>query len=115
MKQQEKEIEFINKTALKEFKGLPEEERELFESSLSSIQRNEKPFLDVDHLNTVGPGAIELKINGHPAYRCIYVAKYKDVVVVLGAWEKTTNGVDKRLIETAQTRYKTMTKKFGKP
>ncbi len=110
-----KEIAFVNNQALKEFRTLPVEERELFETSLSSIQRNQKPFLDIDHLNTVGPGAIELKINGHPAYRCIYVAKYKDVVVVLGAWEKTTNGVDKRLVETAQTRYKAMTKKFGKP
>lgn len=110
-----KDIEFINKQAKKEFLNLPQEERELFESSLSSIQRNKAPFLDIDHLGTVGPGAIELKINGHPAYRCIYVAKYKDVVVVLGAWEKTTNGVDKRLIETATTRYKAMTKKFGKP
>ena len=110
-----KYIEFVSKLAKKEFLNLPQDERELFETSLSSIQRNQKPFLDFVHLSTVGPGAVELKINGHPAYRCIYVAKYKDVVVVLGAWEKTTNGVDKRLIETAQTRYKVMTKKFGKP
>jgi phage-related protein len=54
----------------------------------------------------VGKGAIELKINGSPAFRSIYCAKYNDTVYILHSFSKTTNGVDKKAMKTAKERYK---------
>jgi len=47
-----------------------------------------------------------LRKNGSPAFRCIYVAKYQDAVVVLLAFAKTTNGVDRQAIKVAEQRLK---------
>ena len=107
-----KKIAHINKQAEKEFMRLPEDEREAFKFSLTQVQKGKKPALEIDHLNTIGKGVVELKINGSPAYRCIYYAKHKDVVVVLGSFTKTTNGVDKRIIDTCKRRYKQMLKEI---
>jgi phage-related protein len=49
---------------------------------------------------------VELIINGSPAFRCIYVAKYAGLVVVLHSFIKTTNGVDRKAMAVAQARLK---------
>ena len=74
-----------------------------------------RPYLPIVPLASVGKGVYELKINGSPAYRCVYVAKYKDRVVVLGAFTKTTNGTDNAIRTTCQRRYKAMIAKYGPP
>ena len=51
-------------------------------------------------------GVIELKINGSPAFRCVYIAKFENTVFVLHSFEKTTNEVDKKAMETLLDRYK---------
>lgn len=107
-----KKIRHANSQSEKEFKRLPEEEREAFKFSLSLVLKGKKPALEIDHLNTIGKGVVELKINGSPAYRCIYYAKHKDVIVVLGSFTKTTNGVDKKIIDTCKRRYKQMLKEL---
>lgn len=48
---------------------------------------------------------IELKINGSPAFRCVYIAK-NDLVIVLHSFKKTTNGVDRQAMKTVKQRYK---------
>jgi len=53
-------------------------------------------------------GAIELIENGSPAYRAVYCVKYLDTVFVLHAFEKTTNGMDRKQMATAAKRYKEM-------
>ncbi len=53
----------------------------------------------------VGPGAIELIENGSPAYRAVYCCKYLETVFVLHAFTKTTNGVDRKELDTAKERY----------
>jgi len=57
-------------------------------------------------LDSIGAGVIELRKNGSPAFRCIYVAKYQDAVVVLHAFAKTTNGVDRQAMKVAEQRLK---------
>ncbi len=54
----------------------------------------------------MGAGVIELKINGSPAFRCVYIAKFLNTVVVLHSFEKTTNGVDRQAMKTVEKRYK---------
>ncbi|WP_416456029.1 type II toxin-antitoxin system RelE/ParE family toxin [Saccharophagus degradans] len=49
---------------------------------------------------------MELKINGSPAFRCVYVAKYLNTVVVLHSFTKTTNGVDRKAMKIAEQRLK---------
>lgn len=100
---------FINKQSLKEFKALPAHIQKRFAGDLNAICQGKKPFSKIKHLTqSVGIGAIELIENGRPAYRTIYVAKFKDVLYVLHSFTKTTNGVDKKAMATAKRRYKTM-------
>ncbi|MFO0130313.1 MAG: type II toxin-antitoxin system RelE/ParE family toxin, partial [Pseudanabaena sp.] len=40
------------------------------------------------------------------AFRCVYIAKFLDTVVVLHSFEKTTNGVDRQAMKTIEKRYK---------
>ncbi len=102
----EKRFAFINDAAEREYKNLPKSIQVEFGTSLRAIQENKKPFLNIRSLSSIGAGIIELKINGHPAFRCIYIAKFLNTVVVLHSFEKTTNGVDKQAMVTAKIRYK---------
>ena len=110
-----KEVEFISKTAKKEYLELPEEAYEQFKRDITILKRDQRPYLPIEMLTSVGKGVYELKINGSPAYRCVYVAKYKDKLVILGAFTKTTNGSDNAIRTTCQKRHKAMIKKFGQP
>jgi phage-related protein len=104
-----KNFEFINKSALKTFMALPEDIRLQFSADLNAVCQGERPFSDFkDVSTTVGTGTIELIENGSPAYRTLYCAKYLDTVFILHAFTKTTNGVDRRAMDTAQKRYSEM-------
>lgn len=101
-----KRFAFINDSAEKEYKSLPEDIQDEFGRDLRRIQFGEKPELTIKHLDAVGQGAIELIINQDQAYRCIYVTKYLDTVVVLHAFNKKVNGVDKPAMKLAKDRLK---------
>lgn len=101
-----KKFAFVNDVAEKEYKDLPKEVQYDFGVSLRAIQENKRPFLPIEPLKSIGAGVIELKINGSPAFRCIYIVKFRDTVFVLHSREKTTNGVDRQLMKTTKQRYK---------
>lgn len=101
-----KKFAFVNDAAEREYKALPKDVQTQFGTSLRAVQDNKKPFLQIDYLSDIGAGVIELKINGSPAFRCVYIAKYLDTVIVLHSFEKTTNGVDKQAMKTVEKRYK---------
>jgi len=102
-----KKFAFVNNAAEREYKDLPEEIQDEFGKDLRRVQFGEKPELAIKHLgSSVGEGAIELIINGSPAFRCIYIAKYEDIVVVLHSFKKTTNGVDQKAMDLAEQRLK---------
>ena len=101
-----KKFAFVNDAAEREYKALPVGIQKDFGVSLSAIQKDETPFLTTRSLSSIGAGVIELKIDGSPAYRCVYIAKYLDTVVVLHSFTKTTNGVDRQAMKTAKQRYK---------
>ncbi len=101
-----KEFAFVNNAAEREYKNLPKDVQLEFGTSLRAIQEDKKPFLPITSLKSIGAGIIELKINGSPAFRCVYIAKFDDTVVVLHSFEKTTNGVDKQAMKTLEQRYK---------
>jgi phage-related protein len=97
----------ISKAVRKELESLPASVRNQFLVALEQISWGLNPGLIVAPLsNTVGKGILELKINGKPAYRLVYTLNFPGKVVVLAARPKTTNGVDKQLVEVAASRLK---------
>ncbi|EOA1771392.1 MULTISPECIES: type II toxin-antitoxin system RelE/ParE family toxin [Gammaproteobacteria] len=108
----EKKFEFINEASKKEFLELPKDVMSQFGSDLNAVQQSKKPFSDFkDISSSVGQGAIELIENGSPAYRTVYCAKYLDTVYILHSFTKTTQGVDRQAMKTAEKRYKLMMEK----
>ena len=97
---------FVSDAAEREYKELPDDIQDEFGKALRCVQHGEKPFLPVKSLSSVGSGVIELKINGSPAYRCVYVTKYLNAVIVLHSFVKTTNGVDQQAMRVATQRLK---------
>lgn len=101
-----KRFAFVSDAAEREYKDLPKNIQDEFGKDLRRIQYGQNPELAIEHLNSVGTGVVELKINGSPAFRCLYVAKYLDTVVVLHSFTKTTNGVDRQAMKVAEQRLK---------
>jgi len=101
-----KQFAFVNNAAEREYKDFPKEIQQQFGTSLRAVQGDEKPLLPIQTLESIGAGIIELKINSSPAFRCVYIAKFLDTVVVLHSFEKTTNGVDRQAMKTVEKRYK---------
>ncbi|MFD2640799.1 type II toxin-antitoxin system RelE/ParE family toxin [Pseudomonas japonica] len=102
-----REIEYYPAKAVrKEMDSLPERRRDKFLVDLNLIAHNQAPTCQVTHLNDIGNGVTELKINGRPAFRCIFYTKEDGKVYVLHATEKTTNGSDRQLKNVVAQRYK---------
>jgi phage-related protein len=101
-----KNFAFANDAAEKEYKNFPKKIQHQFGTSLRAVQDDKKPSLPIQALESIGAGVIELKINGSPAFRCVYIAKFLNSVVVLYSFEKTTNGVDRQAMKTVAKRYK---------
>jgi len=97
---------FVSDAAEREYMDLPKDVLAEFGTSLRAVQEDKKPFLPIKSLNDIGAGLIELKINGSPAYRCVYIAKFMNTVFVLHSFVKTTNGVDRQAMKTAKARMK---------
>lgn len=107
-----KKFAFVSDAAEREYKDLPEGIQDEFGKDLRRIQYGQDPELAVEHLSSVGAGVVELKVNGSPAFRCVYVAKYLDTVVVLHSFSKTTNGVDRQAMKLAEQRLKVLKTEF---
>lgn len=57
-------------------------------------------------MNSVGPGAMEIRIHVLGEWRVIYVAKFADAVHVLHAFQKKTRKTKPDDIELARKRYR---------
>lgn len=95
-----------DKAVRKEMDGIPEAKRDQFLASLEMVRLGLVPALPHEKLKAAGNGVIELKINGSPAYRCMYVVLKNGDVVVLHVTSKTAQGQDKQLIKTTSQRLK---------
>jgi phage-related protein len=109
-----KKFAFVSDAAEKEYKDLSDKIQDEFGKDLRRIQMGEEPRLSITYLNSVGQGVIELKKNGSPAFRCVYVAKYLDTVFILHSFIKTTNTVDQQAIKVAKQRYKELLSELKK-
>lgn len=98
-------VEFFSKTAEKNFFTIPP--REVVITFITQLENrlalDLPPTIPIAHL---GNGVIELKVNGSPAFRCVYTMKKPGTVVVLHTFAKTTNGPDVKNVRLAQDRAK---------
>jgi phage-related protein len=101
-----KKFAFVNDAAEREYKDLPNDIQDEFGKDLRRIQYGQTPELTIEHLNSVGAVIVELKINGSPAFRCVYVTKYLNTVIVLHSFTKTANGGDRPAMKVAEQRLK---------
>lgn len=98
---------FVSAAAEREYKDLPQDVQDDFGKDLRRIQYGQDPERPIKSLtDSVGAEAIELIINGSPAFRCVYVVKYADMVVVLHSFVKTTNRFDRHAMQVAEARLK---------
>ncbi|SDS10861.1 Phage-related protein [Pseudomonas lini] len=109
-----KRFAFVSEAATREYKDLPEWVQDEFGKDLMRVQYSGDPELAIKQLSSVGAGAVELIINGSPAYRCIYIAKYADTIFVLHSFVKTTNGTDRHAMAVAQDRLKELKRELRK-
>ena len=101
-----KPVKFINKQSLKAFKTLNNNDvRLIFTHQLESlIAYGVSPTIPAEPL----PGKVlELKVNGKPAYRCVYQVRDNEILVI-HTFVKTTNGPDKKNLKTIELRLKAL-------
>jgi phage-related protein len=103
-----KTIRYVNNAAKKAIQKLPAYIATDFLGDLNFVAAGKDPRSAFKHLPELGAGVIELIENGSPAYRAVYCAKFLDTVYILHAFTKTTNGVDKKAMDTVRNRYKEM-------
>ena len=91
-----------------EFKeDLSRQAQEKFATDLEMMMNGLKPLSDSKPMNGLGKGVFELKKNGRPAYRCVYVVR-NGTIYVLHAFSKTSNGTQKSNETTIKSRYKSI-------
>jgi len=82
---------------------------------LRRVQQGLEP-IDCKPMPTVGPGVQELRIwEGEGTFRVIYIARLKDAVYVLHAFEKKTQATAQRDIGVARERLKALQQQRSKP
>jgi phage-related protein len=55
---------------------------------------------------SAGPGAYEIRVQAHGAYRVFYIAKFEEAVYALHAFQKKTQKTATRGIEIGRQRYR---------
>jgi phage-related protein len=98
-----KPIRFVNKASKKCFEKLPGQVKAVYLVELEDfVAMGLEPTIDSEPL----PGqTIELKVNGSPAYRCVYKV-LEDVIVILHSFKKTCQGPCKKNMKTLSHRLK---------
>ncbi|MBU9858512.1 MULTISPECIES: type II toxin-antitoxin system RelE/ParE family toxin [Rahnella] len=88
-------------------KDLSRQAQEKFATDLAMMMDGLKPLSDSKPMSGLGKGVLELKKNGRPAYRCVYVIR-NGTIYVLHAFSKTSNGTSKANETTIKSRYKSI-------
>lgn len=99
-----KPLKFVG-SSLNDLRDFPEEARRIAGFELRAIQDGFKPR-DWKSVQSVGQGVKEIRIHVRGEWRVIYVAKIRDAVYVLHAFQKKTQKTSQRDIDLARKRYK---------
>jgi len=99
-----KPIRFVGSARL-DLAAFPEDARMRVGYALFLVQAGREPA-DWKPLPTVGAGACEIRVrDADRAFRVIYVAKLKDAVYVLHAFQKQTRRIAAADLDLARRRY----------
>ncbi|WP_027589457.1 type II toxin-antitoxin system RelE/ParE family toxin [Pseudomonas sp. RL] len=105
--QNKKEIEFVG-SSKKDLREFPKEAKLRAGYQLETLQQGGEPD-DWKPMKTVGPGVKEIRIAcDDGAFRVFYVVNRGDVIYVLHAFPKTTEKTEKRDIDLAKARLKSL-------
>jgi phage-related protein len=99
-----KQLRFVG-SSLDDLRNFPDEARRTAGFELSAVQNGFEPS-DWKPMLIIGPGVREIRIHVLGEWRVIYVAKLKDAVYVLHAFQKKTGKTRKRDVDFARQRYK---------
>jgi phage-related protein len=96
-----KSLKFVG-TSLDDLRNFPDEARRTAGFELRAIQNGLEPS-DWKSIQVIGQ---EIRIHVLGEWRVIYVAKFRDTVYVLHAFQKKTRKTSQRDIDLARRRYK---------
>ena len=92
-------------SSLDDLRNFPDEARRAAGFELRSVQNGLEPG-DWKPIRIIGPGANEIRIHVLVEWLVIYVAKLRDAVYVLHAFQKKTRKTCRHEIDLARRRYK---------
>jgi phage-related protein len=102
-----KKIEWIG-SSLEDLRDFPETAIKRAGYQLQGLQEGDEPD-DWKPMKSVGPGVQEIRIACEEgAFRVFYVVNRPEAIYVLHAFRKTTQKTEKRDIDLAKVRYKSL-------
>ncbi|HLE18500.1 MAG TPA: type II toxin-antitoxin system RelE/ParE family toxin [Syntrophales bacterium] len=99
-----KPLNFVG-SSLDDLRNFPDEARRAAGFELRAVQSGLEPR-DWKPMQVIGPGVNEIRIRVLGEWRVIYVAKLRDAVYVLHAFQKKTRKTSRHDIDLAGQRYK---------
>ena len=99
-----KPLKFMG-SSLDDLRNFPEEARRAAGFELRAVQNGLEPK-DWKPIQSVGAGVKEIRIRVLGEWRVIYVAKVRDAVYVLHAFQKKTRKTSRHDMDLARQRYK---------
>lgn len=104
MKMLSKPLKFIG-SSLDDLRNFPDEARRAAGFELRTVQNGFEPT-DWKPMQSIGQGVREIRVHVLGEWRVIYVAKIKDAVYVLHAFQKKSQKTSRQDITLARQRYK---------
>jgi len=92
-------------SSLDDLRNFPDEARRAAGFELRAVQNGLEPS-DWKPMQVIGPGVKEIRIHVLGEWRVIYVAKLRDVIYVLHAFQKKTQKTSRHDIDLARRRYR---------
>lgn len=99
-----KSLNFIG-SSLDDLRNFPDDARKAGGFELHSVQCGLEP-IDWKPMPSIGRGVKEIRIHVLGEWRIVYVAKFKDAVHVLHAFQKKSRKTSQNDVELARKRYK---------
>jgi phage-related protein len=99
-----KPLKFVG-SSLDDLRNFPDEARRAAGFELRAIQNGLEPS-DWKPMPAIGAGVKEIRIHVLGEWRVIYIAKFRDAVYVLHAFQKKTQKTNRHDIDLAEHRYR---------
>lgn len=101
-----KPLKFVG-SSLDDLRNFPDEARRAAGFELRAVQSGLDPS-DWKSMQSIGPGAKEIRIHVLAEWRIIYVAKFQEAVYVLHTFQKKSQKTSRQDIELARKRYNSL-------